>query len=140
MPIHHRGRRGRGGSILKIHRICLRLLRGWTCLDTSGCGRPEAHMCAAHWAPGAPRPVRNAPANQSDHAARRLLSPGTMQTPDGPVLNEATLADVIAIGGDMLGEIVALFAEDAPDRIVRLHAAFAGGAADAIRREAHGLK
>jgi len=63
-----------------------------------------------------------------------------MRTPDGPVLNETTLADIQAIGDDMLAEIVALFVVDASPRMIRLHAAFVARAADAIRREAHGLK
>ena len=63
-----------------------------------------------------------------------------MHTPRGPVLNETTLADIQALGDDMLGEIVALFVVDSSPRMMRLHAAFVDHAADAIRREAHGLK
>jgi HPt (histidine-containing phosphotransfer) domain-containing protein len=63
-----------------------------------------------------------------------------MRKHEGPILNEATLADVVAIGGDMLEEIIALFADDVPGRIARLHEAFDARVADAIRREAHGLK
>ena len=63
-----------------------------------------------------------------------------MCTLDGPLLNDATLAEVRILGDDFLEEIVGAFVADAPGRITRLHAAFGIRAADAIRREAHGLK
>jgi two-component system, sensor histidine kinase len=63
-----------------------------------------------------------------------------MRTLDGPLLNQNTLAEVQSLGDGLLQEIVAAFVADAPDRITRLHAAFAAHAADAIKREAHGLK
>jgi HPt (histidine-containing phosphotransfer) domain-containing protein len=69
--------------------------------------------------------------------AQRL---GTMHTPGHPVLNEATLAEVRALGDEMLEEIVALFVDDVAARMAQLHDAFRAQSADAIRREAHGLK
>jgi HPt (histidine-containing phosphotransfer) domain-containing protein len=63
-----------------------------------------------------------------------------MHTPVDPILNVATLAEVRALGDDMLEEIVALFADDTAARMILLHGAFHAQSADAIRREAHGLK
>jgi HPt (histidine-containing phosphotransfer) domain-containing protein len=57
-----------------------------------------------------------------------------------PVLDDASLAALRDLGAEAFDEIVHLFATDVPERLARLHQAVTMGEADAVRREAHGLK
>jgi HPt (histidine-containing phosphotransfer) domain-containing protein len=57
-----------------------------------------------------------------------------------PVLDETSLAELRDLGPEAFDEVVLLFATDVPQRLARLHQAVTMGEADAVRREAHGLK
>jgi HPt (histidine-containing phosphotransfer) domain-containing protein len=69
-----------------------------------------------------------------------IAQPQTMRTAEDQVLNPSTLVELQMLGEGMFEEIVSAFVADIPGRLARLHSLCATRAADAITREAHGLK
>jgi len=57
-----------------------------------------------------------------------------------PVLDDGLLAELQSVGTDFLEQLTDIFVEDVPQRTERLHVAVETREADAMWKEAHGLR